>query len=98
MNSVIGRSAVGSAYSSLNASSAYSNARVMYSAPRIWYHSLVRRPSGVAWSEMTSFTTSTPTSGLVALPNRPHSVDRYSACLLYTSDAADEEDSVDLGG
>eukprot|EP00658_Telonema_sp_P-2_P038860 TRINITY_DN27804_c0_g1_i2.p1 TRINITY_DN27804_c0_g1~~TRINITY_DN27804_c0_g1_i2.p1 ORF type:complete len:104 (+),score=14.76 TRINITY_DN27804_c0_g1_i2:219-530(+) len=23
---------------------------------------------------------------------------RHSACLLYTSDAADEEDSVDLGG
>ena len=22
----------------------------------------------------------------------------YAACLLYTSDAADEEDSVDLGG
>ncbi|GAB5803872.1 hypothetical protein JMUB7513_28020 [Staphylococcus aureus] len=22
----------------------------------------------------------------------------YSVCLLYTSDAADEEDSVDLGG
>src|SRR5665648_1195502 len=24
--------------------------------------------------------------------------ERYKACLLYTSDAADEEDSVDLGG
>ena len=27
--------------------------------------------------------------------SRPH---RYYVCLLYTSDAADEEDSVDLGG
>src|SRR5664280_3720604 len=25
-------------------------------------------------------------------------VEQYLACLLYTSDAADEEDSVDLGG
>ena len=25
-------------------------------------------------------------------------VDEYYYCLLYTSDAADEEDSVDLGG
>ena len=24
--------------------------------------------------------------------------DRFGGCLLYTSDAADEEDSVDLGG
>ena len=23
---------------------------------------------------------------------------KYNTCLLYTSDAADEEDSVDLGG
>ena len=27
-----------------------------------------------------------------------YDVDYYPACLLYTSDAADEEDSVDLGG
>ena len=27
-----------------------------------------------------------------------YSVVPHSACLLYTSDAADEEDSVDLGG
>ena len=30
--------------------------------------------------------------------NRAESVLRLYTCLLYTSDAADEEDSVDLGG
>src|SRR5664280_3885861 len=29
---------------------------------------------------------------------QPLEVDRSRTCLLYTSDAADEEDSVDLGG
>src|SRR5664280_1781850 len=36
-----------------------------------------------------------------ALCNRSYSFSRsseYRSCLLYTSDAADEEDSVDLGG
>ena len=28
----------------------------------------------------------------------PHTWNHKSICLLYTSDAADEEDSVDLGG
>src|SRR5664279_6629004 len=28
----------------------------------------------------------------------PAILDQYKICLLYTSDAADEEDSVDLGG
>eukprot|EP00658_Telonema_sp_P-2_P061749 TRINITY_DN50417_c0_g1_i1.p1 TRINITY_DN50417_c0_g1~~TRINITY_DN50417_c0_g1_i1.p1 ORF type:complete len:100 (+),score=4.92 TRINITY_DN50417_c0_g1_i1:150-449(+) len=32
----------------------------------------------------------------IFLPNRSNRPCRY--CLLYTSDAADEEDSVDLGG
>ena len=27
-----------------------------------------------------------------------HQIDQMATCLLYTSDAADEEDSVDLGG
>ena len=27
-----------------------------------------------------------------------HDIEVSNACLLYTSDAADEEDSVDLGG
>src|SRR5665648_684585 len=31
------------------------------------------------------------------VPLHPHA-ERLDACLLYTSDAADEEDSVDLGG
>ena len=34
--------------------------------------------------------------GQVRLP--PQSSPHLAACLLYTSDAADEEDSVDLGG
>src|SRR5664279_6130199 len=36
-----------------------------------------------------------PNGILLITLNRP---DKYNACLLYTSDAADEEDSVDLGG
>ena len=28
----------------------------------------------------------------------PKNIDMLNSCLLYTSDAADEEDSVDLGG
>src|SRR5665648_1294846 len=33
-----------------------------------------------------------------SLPSLVGKTDRYMSCLLYTSDAADEEDSVDLGG
>eukprot|EP00656_Telonema_subtile_P004525 TRINITY_DN12068_c0_g1_i3.p1 TRINITY_DN12068_c0_g1~~TRINITY_DN12068_c0_g1_i3.p1 ORF type:complete len:108 (-),score=17.65 TRINITY_DN12068_c0_g1_i3:15-338(-) len=33
-----------------------------------------------------------------ALPGARLSFEHKEACLLYTSDAADEEDSVDLGG
>ena len=41
--------------------------------------------------------------GIVELLAKIHSYllrfnDAYEYCLLYTSDAADEEDSVDLGG
>ena len=32
------------------------------------------------------------------LVERPHRMTMDNTCLLYTSDAADEEDSVDLGG
>src|SRR5674536_224272 len=35
---------------------------------------------------------------LVASAERPDPVEPSATCLLYTSDAADEEDSVDLGG
>eukprot|EP00658_Telonema_sp_P-2_P014767 TRINITY_DN15638_c0_g1_i3.p2 TRINITY_DN15638_c0_g1~~TRINITY_DN15638_c0_g1_i3.p2 ORF type:complete len:172 (+),score=41.46 TRINITY_DN15638_c0_g1_i3:228-743(+) len=35
---------------------------------------------------------------LTALEHFAPPIQRYIACLLYTSDAADEEDSVDLGG
>src|SRR5674536_405348 len=38
------------------------------------------------------FTQGDPSRHLACLRSRP------TACLLYTSDAADEEDSVDLGG
>ncbi len=76
MNRVTGRSRTASdgaaAYVSLNASSAYSNARSMYSSPRIRNHSLRRRPSGCsAPSETTSLTTSNATSGFVAEPKSP---------------------------
>src|SRR5674536_403227 len=36
--------------------------------------------------------------GRVEQVNAAHTSQRCHACLLYTSDAADEEDSVDLGG
>src|SRR5664280_2821188 len=32
------------------------------------------------------------------IPRRADGFDQCQVCLLYTSDAADEEDSVDLGG
>ena len=38
-----------------------------------------------------------PWSTARRLPIGDHA-DQYSACLLYTSDAADERSSVDLGG
>src|SRR5664280_1875272 len=34
----------------------------------------------------------------VGFRGRRYEMEAYEACLLYTSDAADEEDSVDLGG
>eukprot|EP00658_Telonema_sp_P-2_P002571 TRINITY_DN10971_c0_g1_i4.p2 TRINITY_DN10971_c0_g1~~TRINITY_DN10971_c0_g1_i4.p2 ORF type:complete len:111 (-),score=35.92 TRINITY_DN10971_c0_g1_i4:105-437(-) len=34
----------------------------------------------------------------IAAPNNRGMDSRHYSCLLYTSDAADEEDSVDLGG
>src|SRR5674536_149737 len=41
-----------------------------------------------------------PRSGFGEIPWTPsaHKLDHCTYCLLYTSDAADEEDSVDLGG
>ena len=38
------------------------------------------------------------TAGLVLFSVQPQTRDAYQACLLYTSDAADERSSVDLGG
>ena len=38
------------------------------------------------------------TTGMGARPGEVEALDRSSVCLLYTSDAADERSSVDLGG
>src|SRR5665648_1067627 len=64
-----------------------------------------RRPAAVARRPHGTFT---PPSGpsphgrdppaRVKLDGCPRDVARCTTCLLYTSDAADEEDSVDLGG
>eukprot|EP00658_Telonema_sp_P-2_P086116 TRINITY_DN9982_c0_g1_i14.p1 TRINITY_DN9982_c0_g1~~TRINITY_DN9982_c0_g1_i14.p1 ORF type:complete len:150 (+),score=31.99 TRINITY_DN9982_c0_g1_i14:174-623(+) len=48
-----------------------------------------------ATTTTTTTTTTTPPSGLIAPTHFHHPP---YPCLLYTSDAADEEDSVDLGG
>src|SRR5664279_1912090 len=49
------------------------------------------KPHGVAFAGATSRRRVVPAAGIRSDP-------RHHACLLYTSDAADEEDSVDLGG
>src|SRR5674536_408833 len=42
--------------------------------------------------------TISPAPKVSAASSTSRAVERYTLCLLYTSDAADEEDSVDLGG
>eukprot|EP00656_Telonema_subtile_P013151 TRINITY_DN16670_c0_g1_i1.p1 TRINITY_DN16670_c0_g1~~TRINITY_DN16670_c0_g1_i1.p1 ORF type:complete len:123 (+),score=23.45 TRINITY_DN16670_c0_g1_i1:98-466(+) len=60
-----------------------------------------------AWPAIKSDPKSAPARAFGSLPVIEHdgvviaqsgATAQYAACLLYTSDAADEEDSVDLGG
>ena len=55
-----------------------------------------RQPSDYAYLIYTSGTTSSPKGVPVTHSNCVFTT--ANICLLYTSDAADEEDSVDLGG
>eukprot|EP00658_Telonema_sp_P-2_P037882 TRINITY_DN27222_c0_g1_i1.p1 TRINITY_DN27222_c0_g1~~TRINITY_DN27222_c0_g1_i1.p1 ORF type:complete len:194 (-),score=59.62 TRINITY_DN27222_c0_g1_i1:78-659(-) len=57
--------------------------------------------AGLEIATATNTTTTTSSSPKKKGHNTAASVvptDQYNGCLLYTSDAADEEDSVDLGG
>src|SRR5665648_436406 len=51
-----------------------------------------------AESDLRVYLTWCQERGLDALAARRPHIELYVRCLLYTSDAADEEDSVDLGG
>ena len=55
-----------------------------------------RQVMGGVWVIAPSGTMSKTTSALAESPSRSRAVN--VACLLYTSDAADERSSVDLGG
>ena len=55
-----------------------------------------RQGSSTGWSWTPTVASWSPTTRAAAPLGRPTS--RASSCLLYTSDAADERSSVDLGG
>src|SRR5664279_6485320 len=49
-------------------------------------------------SACAAFCSATPMASAIPIVQTPSEFARVTFCLLYTSDAADEEDSVDLGG
>src|SRR5664279_6509043 len=59
-------------------------------------HYLSRPGCSMSWSYRRSLPTALDRR--MYLESRRWDLRWYSSCLLYTSDAADEEDSVDLGG
>src|SRR5664279_4633566 len=62
--------------------------------------SLLKDPSGLAVSDYGGYMSIGYDAGKVPAPKMVADLLKpaYKGCLLYTSDAADEEDSVDLGG
>eukprot|EP00658_Telonema_sp_P-2_P063173 TRINITY_DN51897_c0_g1_i1.p1 TRINITY_DN51897_c0_g1~~TRINITY_DN51897_c0_g1_i1.p1 ORF type:complete len:126 (-),score=18.51 TRINITY_DN51897_c0_g1_i1:32-409(-) len=62
--------------------SQYNNAQAIVRHLYIRFISIAEPPASFVWHYTTTVVQATP----------------YYPCLLYTSDAADEEDSVDLGG